>query len=85
MKYIELLKKSEEKGPQLELRAEAARLNTEADLLATRQALLKAEQACEQALCAEPFSAAALLKARSEKANLQAGAKALEALIKELF
>lgn len=68
-----------------QLQVNQASLQLQADLLATKQALSKAEVALAEAKRKVPFSPSAIIAAKNEIKSLEAGLKDLEELQEELF
>lgn len=87
LKLIDLYQQSKEEINQAEqqLQVNQASLQLQADLLATKQALSKAEVALAEAKRKVPFSPSAIIAAKNEIKSLEAGLKDLEELQEELF
>ena len=87
LKLIDLYQQSKEEINQAEqqLQVNQASLQLQADLLATKQALSKAEIELVEAKRKVPFSPSAIIAAKNEIKSLEAGLKDLEELQEELF
>ena len=87
MNYKERLQQtdSQKQESQLDYAVAQAKLQMDADILATEQALNTAKQELDDAKSAQPLSVQAVLDAQANVKDYEQGLKAIKALKKELF
>lgn len=87
LKYKDRLLQSDQEKDQMdvEYQVEQAKLQLDADLLATKRSLAESEKALVTLKSSFPLNAASIVDQQGDVAELKAGMSALEALKKELF
>ena len=87
LKYKDRLLQSDQEKAQedVEYQVEQAKLQLDADLLATKRSLAESEKDLVTLKSTFPLNAASIVDQQGDVAELKAGLAALEALKKELF